>query len=266
MKELADFTVPPLTEPEKVVVQCSGGVESTTLIGWAVMMNGRENVYPVSFNDDSAFWHGKDVTAISNIIKHYQLQLNHFVCNMPQSDLLEYQEDDEYKDTGFIPGYKLIMNIASMAYAQRVGATKVYIGNMGDNYYRDEDPELIAQTQTLYNAMYGHQTVQGGATPQVEIIAPFNGWDKAKVILAANALNIPLTKTVSCGNGDMHGALHCGFCAWCTLRIEAFTKAGVLDETFYLRSKLAVNNPIGNGATTRPTQGSVDFSFGADNE
>jgi 7-cyano-7-deazaguanine synthase in queuosine biosynthesis len=130
----------------KIVVQCSGGVESTTLLALAIEKVGRENTYPIVFKSNSIFWQNRDSTAVKRILTSLQLQTNAWYCDIPDSDYLEYKRDHLFEDVGFIPGYKMIMNINALSFAQRVSANTVWIGNMADNVYPDETPELKSTT------------------------------------------------------------------------------------------------------------------------
>lgn len=210
----------------KVVIQASGGIESTTLLALAVRKYGTDNVYPIAFNTDSTFWHNRDRTAVMRVIKNLQLQQNLFVCTMPQVDTLEYVRDEQYDDVGFIPGFKMLFNIATMAYAQRVGAHEVWVGNMADNVFPDEDAQFIKDCADLYNKCYGSS---------IRFLEPFKGKSKSDVITTGVALiGDALFDTVSCGDERLAGGFNCGVCNWCLKRKAGFENAGVEDKTIYL--------------------------------
>lgn len=212
----------------KVVIQASGGIESTTLLALAIKQHGVENVFPIAFNTDSVFWHNRDRTAVMRVIKNLQLQRNLLICNMPQVDMLEYSRDEDYDDVGFIPGFKMMFNIATMAYAQRVGATEVWVGNMTDNVFPDEDAEFIQNTASLYNGCY---------TPKkpISFIEPFKAMSKSDVINIGHSLiGDALFDTVSCGDERLAGGFNCGICNWCIKRRKGFEVAHIQDKTQYL--------------------------------
>lgn len=212
----------------KIVVQCSGGVESTTLIAKALVENGRENVHLVAFDDGSLSAHFKDRFAIKQVVNYFQLQEQFFLCNIPQVDRLEYTPDKDFPDVGFIPGYKMLVNTASLAYAQRLKAERVWIGNMKDNVYQDESNGFLCELENLYTKTYY-------PTPLIFFDTPFSFMSKADVLKVARDLEIlPLIyDTVSCGNERVPGGYNCGMCDWCLKRRAAFQDAGIEDKTVY---------------------------------
>ena len=213
----------------KVVVQCSGGVESTTLIGLAIAKFGKQNVFPIAFDTGGVFWNHRDSIAVKRVITNFQLQQNLFVCKMPQVDELEYVRAGDYLDVGFIPGFKMLFNTASMAYAHRVGASEVWIGNMGDNVFPDEEPKFLTDLAALYNRTYGME-----AEKPISIETPFSAMTKAQVIKIAVEHGIDIFDTVSCGDERIAGGLNCGDCPWCYKRRDGFAAAGIIDKTRYM--------------------------------
>jgi len=214
---------------QKVVVQVSGGIESTVALALAIKDYGKENVFPIAFDTDSIFWKHRDSIAVKRVITNLQLQQNLFICRMPQMDMLEYNRNEEYADVGFLPGMKMLFNTASMAYAQRVGAELVYIGNNKDNVFSDENPCLIRQNVDLYNAIYAKET-----NHTVSIEAPFSNMTKGEVIQLGVALGANIFDTVSCGREELSGGFNCGICPWCEKRRDGFAKAGIEDRTVYM--------------------------------
>ena len=221
----------------KIVVQCSGGLDSTVLIGLAISQHGKENVFPIAFDDASIFWKHRDSIAVKRVVTNFQLHHNLFVCRMLQTDTLECKQDSEYEDVGFIPGYKLLMNISSLAYAQSMGANQVWVGNMGDNVYADESFDSLADTASLYNSIYAPKD----SGLDVGLVTPFRGWSKASVIKLGVDLGVDVYDTLSCGSEVITGALHCGVCAWCRKRQKGFYEAGVKDKTTYLLNPFPYN-------------------------
>lgn len=216
---------------KKIVVQVSGGIESTVLLALAIKEVGVDNVFPVCFNTGSLFFNHRDMFGIKRVCTNQQVMHKLQILNVPQIDILEYNRDVRYADVGFIPGFKLSMNIASLSYAQRVGAEEVWIGNMLDNEFPDESPEFIANTNKLYNDTY---TKGEGLTFKTEIKTPFAGMSKEDAIRIGIDLGINIFDTVSCGDERLSGGFNCGVCPWCLKRRAAFERAKIEDCTRYV--------------------------------
>lgn len=210
---------------KKIVCQISGGIESTTALVLAISMHGKENVYPIACDSDDISWKYKESIAVKTIINIYQLQQQLYVCRVQKGDYLEYVQDEEFPDCGFIPGMKLIFNAASMSFAQKIGANEVWIGNNKQNVYPDESNEFIRGLEELYNRTY---------KSNISIVEPFKYLTKAQVILKAVELGVKLEYTLSCGDDRIVGGYNCGICDWDLRRKEAFKEAGVEDPTRYI--------------------------------
>ncbi len=94
----------------------------------------------------------------------------------------------------------------------------------GDHYvYPDCRPEFTlscSRTLSLATAGFGDITIE----------APFVNKTKADIATIGNELGVPWQDTWTCYEG---GDIHCGRCATCVERIEAFALAGVEDPTEY---------------------------------
>lgn len=75
---------------------------------------------------------------------------------------------------------------------------------------------------------------KGYAHPDLDLLAPLAGLQKSDVVLFGEELRVPWTQTWTCLRG---GEAHCGRCAACWERQEAFTDAGVADPTIYQGSR-----------------------------
>ncbi|MCX4993693.1 7-cyano-7-deazaguanine synthase [Streptomyces sp. NBC_00568] len=71
---------------------------------------------------------------------------------------------------------------------------------------------------------------RGYAHPELTLTAPLAELRKSGVVSVGEELGVPWTDTWTCMRG---GALHCGRCASCWDRQEAFRDAGVTDPTTY---------------------------------
>lgn len=78
---------------------------------------------------------------------------------------------------------------------------------------------------------------RGHAHPDLDLLAPLAHLTKREVIALGDRLSVPFEDTWTCFRGE---EVHCGRCASCTERREAFVVAGVHDPTIYA-SAVAAN-------------------------
>ncbi|TXH54674.1 MAG: 7-cyano-7-deazaguanine synthase, partial [Desulfurellales bacterium] len=76
---------------------------------------------------------------------------------------------------------------------------------------------------------------QGFIEPFFEIRTPFIYKTKADIVALGVKLGVPYEKTWTCYNG---GDVHCGRCATCVERLEAFDLAGAVDPVTYEDSEV----------------------------
>ena len=69
-----------------------------------------------------------------------------------------------------------------------------------------------------------------GTCNHVKLLSPFCQFNKAQIIKLGETLGIDYSLTYSCYNGRKY---HCGLCATCRERRQAFALAGVSDPTIY---------------------------------
>ncbi|MEW2545127.1 7-cyano-7-deazaguanine synthase [Streptomyces sp. NPDC047002] len=77
---------------------------------------------------------------------------------------------------------------------------------------------------------------RGHAHPDLDLVAPLSRLLKREVIALGDRLSVPFADTWTCFRG---GELHCGRCASCVERREAFVAAGVHDPTVYASPAVA---------------------------
>lgn len=74
------------------------------------------------------------------------------------------------------------------------------------------------------------EAIRLGTYAGVQILRPFIRADKAQIVACGAELGVPFEHTYSCYRG---GEKHCGRCATCRERKQAFLAAGVPDPTVY---------------------------------
>lgn len=215
---------------EKAIVAFSGGLDSTTLLYWAVR---RYEVTALTFDYGSK--HNEKEYAAAKAIAQ-KLGVQHLLVKLPfvnelfKSDLLRsggaipegHYEDSSMRST-VVPFRNGIMLSIASGIAESLGAkTVLYAAHAGDHaIYPDCRPEFLRAMS---------EAARSGTYINVEISDPFVGMHKKDIVLVGNELHVPFGMTYSCYKG---GDLHCGRCGTCMERREAFELAGIPDPSEY---------------------------------
>jgi 7-cyano-7-deazaguanine synthase len=131
----------------------------------------------------------------------------------------EYHTPDE---DVYLPGRNIILLSKAGVFCAIAGLDRIVIGTLDHNPFPDATPvfrESIAQALSL------------GFSHPLRVDAPYARSSKADVIKRGITLGVPFEHTLSCmkpANGQ-----HCGTCAKCRERHDAFLEAGVADPTTY---------------------------------
>lgn len=212
------------TNFQRLGVLFSGGVDSTTIIGEVSKTQPSVDIYPISFDDNSANYRTRRSIAVEQVVSHYQLQTNHYCIRTYDSEFLRM------KGTfGLIPGYKFSMQIAAMSYCQSLGIQALAMGYCKENdeypyTFKDEQVEYIDKIAMLYNEIYD---------ANIKISLPIINLNKSDIVHIAINNEVPLEKTISCRATAFGGLVHCGKCLPCHSRRSGFIAAGVEDPTVY---------------------------------
>lgn len=210
------------TGTKKVGVIFSGGIDSTVLVA-ALLREGHE-VHLICFDDDTPMFKNKELVAINAVTKHYGLASTQHIMRLYNTDRMVV--NDTY---GFVPGWKMTMQIIAMAQCHAAGITHLCYGYIDDNLtgYKDERPHMIKRIAELYNTVYSEE----GAN--VKVLTPFYHLSKEEVIRIGANLDVPFQYTFSCGDETYPSITHCGKCVLCQRRVRGFAIAGVADTGLY---------------------------------
>lgn len=215
----------------KVVVLCSGGMDSTVALHDA---HRRHQVLAVLSCDYGSKHNSREIPFAARHasllgLPHRLIRLD-FVRELFSSALLESGGDipeghyaEENMRQTVVPFRNGIMLAAAAGLAESIGAEGVVIGAHGGDHtiYPDcREGFMIAMGEAIERGTYAG----------VRILRPFIGADKAEIVRAGAALGVAFGETWSCYKG---GATHCGACGTCVERREAFILAGVPDPTHY---------------------------------
>ena len=215
----------------KVVVLCSGGMDSVTALYAAKAEH--EVAAALSFDYGAkhnarelpcAAWHARRLG-----VRHEVIALP-FVDRLFASDLLRsggeipegHYQDGTMRST-VVPFRNAIMLSIAAGFAESSGAQGLVIAaHTGDHVIypdcREDFMRAMADAMRL------------GTYAGIELLRPFIDWDKGRIAAAGARLGVDFARTWSCYKG---GERHCGRCGTCVERREAFAAAGVPDPTAY---------------------------------
>ncbi len=215
----------------KVVVLCSGGMDSVTALYWARVHHA---VVAVASFDYGAKHNPRELPFAR---EHAQrLGYRHEVIALPfvnqlfASDLLQSGGDipeghyaaENMKQT-VVPFRNAIMLSIACGFAESVAAEGLVIAAHGGDHviYPDCREDFM---QAMGAAM------RLGTYAGVQLLRPFITMSKGGIVTEGTKLGVDFSHTWSCYKG---AAVHCGRCGTCVERREAFLDAGVADPTVY---------------------------------
>lgn len=230
--------------PKKAVIILSGGLDSTTCMGYA--REAGYELYPITF--DYGQRHRIELSNARSVADYYGVSgrfklvelgfLRDFGGSALTDESIEVPvggELPEAEQTGeipvtYVPGRNLLFLSIATSYAEAVGAEAIYIGVNALDYsgYPDCRPEFIAKVQEVM-ALATKVGVEG---KPIAIETPLVHLTKADIIREGTRMNVPYQLTTSCYNGEAEA---CGECDSCRLRLKGFAEAGLTDPIAYRR-------------------------------
>ncbi|AZN42190.1 7-cyano-7-deazaguanine synthase QueC [Paenibacillus albus] len=227
---------------KKAVVILSGGLDSTTCMGYAKEV-GYE-LYPITFNYGQR--HKIELNNARAVAEHYgvsdrfRLVELGFLRDFGGSALTDDSIDvpmvgadpvpDEVGEipVTYVPGRNLLFLSIATSFAETVGAEAIYIGVNALDYsgYPDCRPEFIAKVEEVI-AVATKVGVEGKA---ISIETPLIHLTKADIVKEGTRMGVPYHLTTSCYNGEPEA---CGECDSCRLRLKGFAEAGMKDPIPY---------------------------------
>jgi len=215
----------------KVIVLCSGGMDSVTALHWA--LGEHTVVAAVSFDYGSKHNHREIPMAAEQAraggIRHEVIQLD-FVNRLFSSALLksggaipEGHYASENMQQTVVPFRNAIMLSVACGLAESLGAEGLVIAA------HDGDHTIYPDCREEFMRAMG-EAMRLGTYAGVKLLRPFIEMDKGRIAALGAQLGVDFSRTWSCYKG---GARHCGKCGTCVERREAFLQAGVIDPTDY---------------------------------
>lgn len=221
----------------KCIVPISGGLDSTVILNW-VLSEGHE-VHAVSFNYGQRHFTKEMQCAELNCKKlgvksHKIINLDFFKEIVNSSSLVNDEIDvaktkdvlGDPQTVNYVPNRNMMMLSICTAYAESIGATRVYHGSaLVDSQagYWDGSSEFLKAINDV-NAL--------NRRDRVEIVAPLITKSKKDIIQLGVDLGVDFTSTWTCYCGQDQA---CGECPACSSRIQGFIEAKIRDPLEYSR-------------------------------
>ncbi len=215
----------------KVVVLCSGGMDSVAALYWArrehaVMAalsfdyGSKHNAREIPFAADHAAQLGvrHEVVALPFVGRLFTSALLKEGADIPDG----HYADDTMRQT-VVPFRNAIMLSIAAGFAESAGAEGLVIAaHTGDHTIY---PDCREEFMRAMGAAMREGTYAG-----IQLLRPFIALDKGEIAAEGTRLGVDFARTWSCYKG---GAVQCGTCGTCVERREAFLEAGLPDPTVY---------------------------------
>lgn len=216
----------------KCLVLLSGGVDSTTALYWA--RREHEVVGALSFDYGSnhavqeltcAHDHAKSLGIPFHCINLHSLTPHLASALLSGADAIptaDYAEQN-MKQT-VVPFRNGIFLAIAAGVAESAGASGIVIAaHSGDHAIYPDCRESFMQAM--------QQAISLGTYAELQLLRPFISMNKTEIVSLGAKLGVDFARTYSCYRGEEK---HCGRCATCRERKEAFRAAGLPDPTSYL--------------------------------
>ena len=218
----------------KAVVLLSGGLDSAV----ASYVANRDNDELYTLTVGYGQLHIKEVRCAKQMAD--RLQASWVNITVPLKDLVLSAlmgrgkipvggiEDGRIPST-WVPQRNSLFLVLAFAYAETVGADKIYTGFNVIDYsgYPDCRPEFVKVMNEGLNLGSKRFTEVGKG---FEVVAPLMQMRKSEIVQLGGRLGVPFDLTTSCYSG---GEKACGLCDSCRIRLLAFKDAGLVDPIEY---------------------------------
>jgi 7-cyano-7-deazaguanine synthase len=222
----------------------SGGLDSTAALARAIGIHGVENVRAISI--DYGQRHRRELQSATAVTEYYDIEHDIVSISIPRTMLtdpsVEVPHISYAEIKGVSPTYVpfrnglMLSTLTSLIAGRHLDPTQI-----GSPYF-DQEAVIYwgAHADDAAGGAYPDCTVEFigamacaidiGTYHRVRMVAPFATMFKHEIVAEAVHRAAPLHLTWSCYEG---GTKHCGLCATCRARKEAFEVAGLPDPTEY---------------------------------
>jgi len=230
----------PVASGAPAVVLLSGGLDSTTLLAYAVKAGFTAHALTFRYGQR----HAVEVDAARRIARRFgarehivvDIDLRTFGGSALTSDeeVPKDRSPDEMRvgiPITYVPARNTIFLSYALAWSEVLGASEIFIGVNAVDYsgYPDCRPEYVAAYERMAN-LATRGAVEG--TTPVHIRAPLLDLAKPEIIRLGLELGVDYAMTSSCYDPTPEGEA-CGRCDACRLRLDAFARVGTQDPARY---------------------------------
>jgi 7-cyano-7-deazaguanine synthase len=228
---------PPMARSKKAVVLLSGGLDSATVLYWALDKGWQ----PQALIFDYGQRHSREIASAKALCKKTGVAYDVIPVKLPWrgSSLLDKASAlpiaKSTRDIGaqipstYVPGRNTLFLSYGLSCAEAIGAEAVMIGANALDYsgYPDCRPDFISAMSKVFKL----GTKAGRQGKPIRIVAPLLKLSKSQIVKLGIRLGVPYQMTWSCYRG---GKKPCGTCDSCLLRAKGFKKAGLKDPAIIL--------------------------------
>tara|TARA_A100001015_G_scaffold138692_1_gene153690 strand:+ start:524 stop:1198 length:675 start_codon:yes stop_codon:yes gene_type:complete len=221
---------------KKAVVILSGGMDSVTTL--AIAKDKNFDCYNLTFDYGqksiseirSATYYSDKFESIEH--KIFNINFNDFT----NSSLIDKNTDipvnkNDVIPTTYVPMRNIIFLSIACSWAEKVGASDIFIGANAIDYSGYPDCRDIFLE--AYEKMINLGSKTGSEGGQFNIHRPLINMKKTEIISTGKSLGLDYRKTISCYQATSDGKA-CGVCESCLFRKNAFLELGLEDETIYV--------------------------------
>lgn len=222
----------------KVVVGLSGGMDSTTLLGYLLDLGVEVHCCLFTYGSKHNKYENEAAVEVVKFyqregfaIKAYPFDFSKLTTQFKSNLLLsgdaipEGHYNDENMRKTVVPGRNLIFISLMAGLAESIGASMVVVGvHAGDHHIY---PDC---RKTFIDA--ANQAVHLSTDRKVSVTAPFQPYNKKDILELGCLLTpkVPYHLTRTCYKDQIHS---CGKCGSCQERLEAFSLIGLKDPIQY---------------------------------
>ena len=221
---------------KKAVVILSGGMDSVTTL--AIAKDKNFDCYNLTFD-----YGQKSISEISSATYYSDKfkSIEHKIFNINFNDFTNSSLIDKNTDipvnkndvipTTYVPMRNIIFLSIACSWAEKVGASDIFIGANAIDYSGYPDCRDIFLE--AYEKMINLGSKTGSEGGQFNIHRPLINMKKTEIISTGKSLGLDYRKTISCYQATSDGKA-CGVCESCLFRKNAFLELGLEDETIYV--------------------------------